>query len=239
MTRPWLRPLAAVIRRFPHLLLPLRRAFERFFSPPQGADGIRKVGHRRYVGGRWDVLGREQLEFLKSRGLEPRHVLLDIACGSLRLGRHAIPFLEPGHYLGIEKEQELIDAGIRYELEPGVLESRRPELLASADFEFDRLSRAPDFAIANSLFSHLPPPLIRLCLARLRPFIRPDGVFYATFFEADRPARNPEQPHDHHMFVYTRDEMRSFGAANGWKFEYIGDWGHARGQVMAAYRPAP
>lgn len=216
MTRRWLRPVAAVIRRFPRLFIPLRRAFERLFTPPQGARGVRKVGHRRYVGGRWDALGRHQLEFLRSRGLTPRHVLLDVACGSLRLGRLAIPYLEPGHYLGIEKEAALIEAGLRHELVPDLAASHRPELFVSDAFEFDRFSRHADFAIANSLFTHLPPELIRLCLERLRPRMAPDGVFFATYFEADRPTSNPDEPHDHRMFVYTRDEMRAFGVDHGW-----------------------
>ena len=37
---------------------------------------------------------------------EPReiHRLLDFGCGSLRLGRMAIPYLLEGHYFGIEPE---------------------------------------------------------------------------------------------------------------------------------------
>jgi SAM-dependent methyltransferase len=238
MSRRWLRPIAAGIRRFPRLLFPVRRLFEAVFTPPQGPDGIRKVGHRRYVGGRWDALGKHQLAFLRDRGLRPDSVLLDVACGSLRLGRHAIPFLDRGHYLGIEKEAGLVEAGLEHELEPGLPDEKEPELVISSSFEFHRFSRAPDFAIANSLFTHLPPPLISLCFEKLRERMAPSGVFYATFFEADRPTSNLDEPHDHRMFVYTRDEMRAFGEENGWTFEYIGNWGHPRGQVMAAYRPA-
>ena len=35
---------------------------------------------------------------------------------------------------------------------------QRPEFLISSDFEFDKLSSTPDYALAQSLFSHLPKP---------------------------------------------------------------------------------
>src|SRR5689334_15595174 len=83
---------------------------------PQGAEGVKKLGHRTYVGGLWDELGQLQFDFLVNNGLKPQHYLLDIACGSLRAGVHFIPYLEVGHYLGIDKEEDLIQAGIEQEL---------------------------------------------------------------------------------------------------------------------------
>ena len=61
---------------------------------PEGPRGVKKVGHRRYVGGLWDEMGRMQFEFLTSRGLQSYHTLIDVACGSLRAGVHLIPYLE-------------------------------------------------------------------------------------------------------------------------------------------------
>ena len=97
-------------------------------SPPEtfddmhGPEGIKKAGHRQYVGGYWDEIGRLQFEYLVSQGLRPHHYLLDIACGALRAGIHFIPYLEPGHYLGIDKEADLIQAGTEKELNPEVRE---------------------------------------------------------------------------------------------------------------------
>ena len=51
------------------------------------ALGVRRLGHRAFVGGDgdlWDRIGRLQFDFLVSQGLRPEHVLLDFACGSLR-----------------------------------------------------------------------------------------------------------------------------------------------------------
>ncbi len=72
---------------------------------------------------------------------------------------------------------------------------------------------------------------------KLRDFLQADGVFYATFYESEREADNPNEPHDHGHFAYTRDQILDFGTRNGWTSEYIGDWDHPRGQVMVRYRP--
>lgn len=203
-----------------------------------GPEGVQQVGHRQYVGGMFEEIGRLQFEFLVSRGLQPRHTLLDIACGCLRAGVHLIPYLDAGNYLGVDKEQELIDAGLRDELPPGLAEKKRPRILVNGNFAFELFGVRPDFAWAQSLFTHLPPPLIERCLRSLRRVIADEGAFYATFFEVSEPIDNPENPHDHLCFRYTRDEMARMGMKTGWQAEYIGDWRHPRDQMMMRYTPA-
>jgi hypothetical protein len=209
-------------------------------DPPiaHGPAGIRAVGHREYVGGKWDEIGRLQFDFLVARGLRPHHTLLDIACGSLRAGVHFIPYLEPGRYLGIDKEPDLIRAGREQELTPELRESKRPNLIVDGEFAFERFGVRPDVALAQSLFTHLPPELIAKCFRNLRTVIANDGAFYATYFESNIDAPNPEAPHDWGRFAYTRAQMERFGTGAGWRFEYIGDWRHPRGQIMTCYRPA-
>lgn len=203
-----------------------------------GAAGVQAVGHRKYVGGLWDEVGRLQFEFLLREGLRPEHVLLDIACGSLRAGVWFIPYLDPGHYLGIEKEQSLIDAALEHELPAAIREVKRPRLLVDGEFAFERFETRPDFALAQSLFSHFPPEPIERCFNRLRPVIADGGRFYATFFQTDRPIDHTDPAHDHKSFAYTRDEMLSFGERTGWRPTYLGDWNHPRGQVIVRYDPA-
>jgi hypothetical protein len=219
-----------LIKRLIHKVSPLA------FLAPHGEAGIAKVGHRSYVGGMWDEIGQLQFDFLVSRGLKADHRLLDIACGALRLGVKAIPYLEPSNYLGIDKEAGLIQAGLETELDPKLREAKQPAFVVSSSFEFEKLGRKPDFAIAQSLFTHLPPPLIELCFQKLRPCLADDGVFFATFFESRRAVKNPDEPHDHARFAYTQAEMCGFGERNGFTARYIGDWNHPRDQVMVEYR---
>ena len=203
-----------------------------------GPAGITQVGPRAYVGGLWEEIGRLQFDFLVAQGLRPHHVLLDIGCGCLRGGVHFVRYLEQGHYLGMDKEPLLIEAGIRDELGPAVCNEKAPELLVSESFEFERFSRHPDFALAQSLFTHLPDSLIQHCLMSLRAVITSHGAFYATFFETHDPEHvNPTVPNDWGYFAYTRAQMAELGRRTGWRAEYVGEWGHARGQRMMRYVP--
>lgn len=215
----------------------LADVLRRLRRPAQGPAGIASLGHRAYVGGRWDEIGDLQWSFLLNHGLQAESVLLDIACGSLRLGCRAIPYLAPCHYLGIEKEAELLRVGVEQELGAELESRQQPRLLVDDSFRFDRFGVVADIAIAHSLFTHLPPEPIGRCFQQLRPWLRPDGVFYATYFPTRRQRRQSGKGHDHGYFAYTDSEIRCFGETNGFSCELLGDWGHPRGQVMAAYRP--
>ncbi|MGP0066205.1 MAG: methyltransferase [Isosphaeraceae bacterium] len=230
----------AMIKKIPLVkwFLPNRTSSQPAPQIKHGPEGIKEVGHRQYVGGCWDEIGRLQFDYLVSQGLRPHHYLLDIACGSLRAGIHFIPYLEAGHYLGIDKEADLIQAGIERELSPEVREAKGPVLLVDGDFAFERFGVRPDYALAQSLFTHLPTPLIEKCLRNLRGVLADDGVFFATFFESSDLIANPDEPYDHGRFDYTRAEMEQLGQSAGWRSEYIGDWNHPRGQIMMRYRPA-
>lgn len=214
----------------------VRKVFPLAFLEPEGGRGIRKIGHRAYIGGLWEEIGSLQFNFLLAKGLRPEHYLLDIACGSLRLGVKAIPYLEPGHYLGIEKESGLLAAGLTNELDQHVRAQKQPRLEISETFEFERFGERVDFAIAQALFCHLPPSMIADCFRQLYPVLRHGGVFYATYFQVEAPMLNPERPHAHGYFAYTVDEMMEFGRVHGYEPNYIGDWRHPRGQVMVEYR---
>ena len=200
-----------------------------------GPSGIRQVGHREYVGGDWDRIGKLQFDYLVEHGLAPHHYLLDIACGSLRGGVYFIPYLDAGRYLGIDKEAELIRAGVTQELGQELYKQKQPRFVVSDRFDFERLNAQPDFALAQSLFTHLPATDIEACLRRLRPVMAKGGVFFATFFESRQECRNPAVAHDHGYFAYTRRQMTDFGLRNNWGVEYAGDWGHPRQQVMVRY----
>lgn len=203
-----------------------------------GPDGIQRIGHREYIGGRWDEIGQLQFDFLKSQGLKPHHYFLDVGCGSLRAGVHLIPYLEAGHYMGLEKEQLLIDAGLNDELPADVRDAKDPQLICSDCFDFSTCRDKADYAIAQSLFSHLRDDLVHMCFANLRSTMAADGSFYATFHEVDSKFESPDKETDYGCFQYTPAQMEEFGTANGWEAHYIGNWNHPRDQVMVRYTPA-
>lgn len=203
-----------------------------------GEKGIEEVGHRRYVGGLWEEIGKLQFDFLLEQGMRPEHVFLDVACGSLRAGVHIIPYLNPGNYQGIDKEGVLIERGVQEELGSTLNAEKQPEFVVSDGFEFERFSKPADFAMAQSLFTHLPPPVIHLCFKKLRESFPPSGQFYATYFLADSGYKNPKKAHDHGIFRYSEAEIKAFGEQNGWQVDIIGDWKHPRNQIIVRYQTA-
>jgi hypothetical protein len=204
---------------------------------PSGAKGVAVLGHRGYVGREWEAMGALQLRFLRERGLRPDDVLCDIGCGSLRAGRHLIPYLDRGHYLGLDAVAELLAAGTERELDPAVLATKAPELVVSDRFEFERFSRVATVALAVSLFTHLTGDDIVSCLARLARWTGGACTCFATFFEASRPVRNYRASHPHLGFHYTRAQMAELGARAGWSSEYVGEWGDFVGrQMMMRFR---
>lgn len=199
-------------------------------------ERVVEVGHRRYVGGRnadvWYGMGKRQYHFLVARGLQPEHKFLDIACGSLRLGQFLIPFLRKGNYYGLEGEQSLIDSGLQQEMLYGVADLKKPHFTANYDFDFSFIDDF-DYAIAQSLFSHLTEADIRKCFRNLRPKAKSGSRFYFTFFEGDSAQNTVAKSHANMSWYYSKEEMERFATENGWKFEYIGDWNHPRKQMMA------
>lgn len=129
----------------------------------------------------------------------------------------------------------LVRAGLEKELPAPLRAQRQPRIVVSSGFEFEKLERKADYAIAQSLFSHLPPDLIEACVRKLAPAMVEGGLFYATYFETPTRIRNPSVPHDHGYFAYTADEMCAF-AGESFEPRYIGNWNHPREQVMVEYR---
>ena len=192
------------------------------------------ASHREFVGSQWQEVGRLQLDFLVARGLRPQHVFLDIGCGALRGGVHFIPYLDTGNYLGLDREWALIRRGLRQELPRSVRKAKRPEFVVSDSFEFDRFSRVADMSLAQSLFTHLVAADIERCCARLREYVAPRHEFHATFWSGDSAGNRPRSA-SLKPFRYSPEELAEIGRQTGWHADYIGEWGHPRGQMMMRF----
>lgn len=207
------------------------------------AQDIATRHHRDAVGGLWDQMGRLQFEFLRSRGLERSHHLADIGCGCLRGGVHFIDYLEPGHYFGLDINASLLDAG-QVEVDQHGLRDKAPQLLLDDGFRSSRFGQQFDFMVSVSLFTHLPINHILRCLRESRDALKPDGVYYATYFEAPAPLWLAPLPHpvggvtthfDQDPFHYAFEEIEWMANHAGLRVERVGDWDHPRDQKMAAF----
>jgi SAM-dependent methyltransferase len=219
-----------------------RNVYGRELSDEDVARGL----HRELAGGLWDELGRLQRDFLVGEGLRPQDRLLDVGCGCLRAGVHFVRYLDPGRYYGLDVNASLVRAGYDVELRAAGLQARLPRanLLVTRAFEAWRFGRSFDFALAQSLFTHLPAAEVRACLAAVAVSLRPGGRFYATFFEAPAGAAQERLEHapggivsyaDRDPFHYRLTDLVALADPEVWDARYLGEWGHPRAQRMLRF----
>lgn len=212
------------------------------YTRPLSDEDVRRGRHRHKVKGSWQQLGRLQLSFLRSHGLRPEHRVLDVGCGPLRAGVHLVDYLDPGHYYGVDINESVLDAGYEHELtEP--LRAKLPREHLRADDRFDcDFGEQFDYAIANSVFTHVSLNQVRLCLYRVARTMRPGGRFFATFFRAprshplDEPRGDGKLWTERNAFFYYRADLEWAARWSPWETRYIGRWGHPRYQMMMEFR---
>lgn len=131
------------------------RPISPYLKPNFYAEALARGQHRDIVGGRWEETGRIQIALLREAGLHPHHHLLDIGCGSLRLGCKAAAYLDPGNYWGTDLSADLMATGHRSELaDPARLNP--DHLIQDDNFGFPGVPADIDYAIAFAVFTHLP-----------------------------------------------------------------------------------
>ncbi|MGM0884266.1 MAG: methyltransferase domain-containing protein [Bacillota bacterium] len=86
--------------------------------------------------------------------MKPEHSLLDVGYSALRGGVYFINYLNNSNYYGIDINQSLIEAG-KKELEKADLLNKHPNFLVNEDFQFNLFNQKFDFAITQSVFTHL------------------------------------------------------------------------------------
>ena len=208
-------------------------------------EALAKGRHRDIVGGRWDETGALQLAILKQAGLKPRHHLLDIGAGSLRLGCKAVPFLDPGQYWATDLSGALLRRGYQTEIADKTRLS--PEhLIEDAEFSFDGVPDTITHAIAFAVFTHLPMAYLRRALLSARARLPNLTLLAFTVFLApDRaaltqPFRQPDGvvTHDlrapYHMLA---EDIPHLARASGWRVR-AQTARLPRGQALYFARPA-
>ncbi len=193
----------------------------------------------------WIEHGERQLTFLIDAGLKPYHNFLDVGCGPLRAGLHFVGYLEPGHYCGIDMSSVFLRAGER-ELEMAGLADKGATLIRNDSFQFDRFDRSFDFALAQSVFTHMPFNRIVRCLSNIEEALRPGGKFYATFMPNLGPRlrrdsfwREGQLWHlDRDPYYYDPQNFTWAVEGSSLSYEYLGEWGHHGGQEMGVFSKA-
>jgi hypothetical protein len=103
---------------------------------------------------------REMIDVLLQHGLQQHHVFVDYGCGSLRLGRPLVEFLQPGKFWGLDIAQEFLDEGVRY-IGPALNQEKRPHLRIIDEVGLAAAKAArPDFIAAWHVCGKIPDQIL-------------------------------------------------------------------------------
>jgi SAM-dependent methyltransferase len=168
----------------------------------------------------WRKVGKQQFDYLRGHGLEPRHTLLEIGCGNLRAGWRFIDFVDAGNYYGVDISPEVIlaaqDTLVRKELA-----AKLPYLTVVRDMSFAFLPDEHfDWVHAHSVFSHCPLPVIEECFANIGRIMKPSGAFDFTFYRTE----GKEFGRLREDFHYRTETLVAAAERNGLSAELMTDW---------------
>ncbi len=204
--------------------------------------------HREKVGGLWDLIGKLQFDFLVNEGLKPENYLLDVGCGSLRGGVHFIKYLNIARYYGFDNDEELLNAGKNIELNNYHVADKKPNLLLVDNFDCSIIAQKFDYALAQSVFTHLDLNNIIVCLIQIKKLLKTGGRFYVSFFESKKdifellPAKHHSTDNIELLTYFNKDPFHYnfqifewISQKIGLNVDYIGDWNHPRDQKMMVF----
>jgi hypothetical protein len=162
------------------------------------------------------------MQALLAAGMTPDDQLLDIGCGSLRLGHKAVPFLKPGHYWGTDASLALMRHGRLTEL-PDPDHLPEDHLIEDATFAFPGIPDTITLAIAFGVFTHLPHPSLATALTNLRRFPNLRTILFTVFLsdspsstrQPDGVVTHPDRPPYHVPEAQIAQTIRAAGFTPG------------------------
>lgn len=185
----------------------------------------------------FDVGAAHQFNLLTSLlGLREYHHLLELGCGSLRAARLFIPYLQSGHYCGIEPNRWLVEAGLDQELGRDLERLRAPTFSYGDDFNLQVFERTFDFILAQSIFSHTSQKQLARCLSEVAIVLKPSGLFAASFHEASEDYEGEDWVYPESV-AYRAQTLRAHAERVGLRCQSIA-WGNQNQQSwMLFYHP--
>ena len=173
----------------------------------------------------YDLVSAMTFGLLTTLGLRQHHALLDVGCGSLRIGRLLIPYLNRGKYVGIEPNEWLVQEGVQREVGIDQVRIKGPRFYCADSPDGLADGDTFDFAVAQSIFSHCGRDLVQRWLQGVSTHLNPTGALAATFLPGDDfTGSGWVYPH---CVTFSPETMASMAANAGLRFRIL-DWRHPR-----------
>lgn len=161
----------------------------------------------------WERHGELQSAFLISQGLRRDDQLLEIGCGTGRLARKIVPWLDEGCYTGVDISTGALAAAKQLAVVEGWAE-RFPLFVP----EIPPDARV-DMAWAFSVFIHLPESEIVRVMRLVNGALRSDGEFLFSYVPEQADVRTGLK-----QFRHTWDTWVRCTEAAGFEFEQVTSW---------------
>lgn len=152
--------------------------------------------------------GRNAWHEYRRAGVLPGMRCVDYGCGSLRVGQHAIRFLDVGNYWGIDVTQSFIEEG-RALVDPALLADKRPRLSLIEDGLIDLIGVwRPDFIFSHTVIQHVPEAELAIYFDRLARMMGPGCKAVIEFIAAPATKRLKAM-----SWAYADETLRAAAAA--------------------------
>ena len=139
--------------------------------------------YRAYIGTPevYDLMSANQFNIATDAGLREHHKLLDVGCGSLRVGKLFMMYLLPGNYYGLEPNKWLVTDGLSHEIGSNdVLKTRMPGFNHNDQFDLDVFNTQFDFIIAQSVITHTTQDQMKTLITNASKVLKPGGIMLAS-----------------------------------------------------------
>ena len=122
-------------------------------------------------------------------GLKPEHNCVDYGCGSLRVGRHLISYLQSGKYLGLDIVSDFFEIG-KSLLPEQTLEVKKPQFNTINPLALEAATlQAPQFILSFAVLKHVPPNELDTYFANIFSMMSLNSHAVITFNHARKTAR--------------------------------------------------
>jgi SAM-dependent methyltransferase len=193
--------------------------------------------YRAYVGPPqdYDLIAATTFGLMTTLGLRQHHRVLDVGCGSLRIGRLLIPYLNAGNYCGIEPNRWLVEEGINRETGRDLLRIKRPRFhfgTSTGDMPGDDRF---DVAVAQSIFSHCGLDLVVGWLIDIAGRLNDSGFLVATYLPSPQMTSTRGWLYPQ-CTTHTNESMAMLAESQGLTMHLL-KWPHPRQQWALFAKP--
>ena len=130
---------------------------------------------------RFETTAKIEKSFLINQGLLPTHKFVDYGCGSLRLGKEIIPYLNKGNYIGLDMTNHFYDLGKEL-IKKNVLKQKRPVFRTINEKSITQIkNEGIDFLMSNAVLYHVPPSELKQYFSKIIYLLKPEGIAFIDF----------------------------------------------------------